>query len=108
MNLFSQLVWLLGWGISPTQGLYLHTGQHMHRKNADTHPCLEWDSSPRSQCSNGRRQYVPHTARPLGSAVKEHWPIKLIITFLRRVIYSLHRTVAVLHVFEFSFVTSGI
>jgi len=25
------------------------------QKNADTHPCLGWDSNPRSQCSSGRR-----------------------------------------------------
>jgi len=50
MNLFRHLVGLLGQGISPTQGLYLYTEQH---KNADTHPCLEWDSNPRSQCSSG-------------------------------------------------------
>jgi hypothetical protein len=28
MNLFGQLVGLLGRGISPTQGLYLHTEKH--------------------------------------------------------------------------------
>jgi hypothetical protein len=33
-----------------------------------THPCLERDSNPRSQCSSDRRQYVPQTARPLGPA----------------------------------------
>jgi len=34
-----------------------YTGQH----NADihAHPCLERDSNPRSQCSSGRRPYVP-------------------------------------------------
>jgi hypothetical protein len=26
------------------------------QKNADTHPCLKWDSNPRSQCSSGQRQ----------------------------------------------------
>jgi hypothetical protein len=36
-------------------------------KNADIHSWLEWDSSPRSQCSSGRRHFVPQTARPLGS-----------------------------------------
>jgi len=38
-------------GISPSQGHYLHRTQ----KNADTHPCLERDSKPRSQCSSGWR-----------------------------------------------------
>jgi hypothetical protein len=32
MNLFRQLVGLLGRGIGPTQGVYLHTGQHKHRE----------------------------------------------------------------------------
>jgi hypothetical protein len=38
MNLFGQLVGLLGWGISPTQGLYLHRTTQ-HRKKAGIHPC---------------------------------------------------------------------
>jgi hypothetical protein len=37
--------------ISPSQGRYLHTGQHKHRINAHGHPCFEWDSNPRSQRS---------------------------------------------------------
>jgi hypothetical protein len=36
-----------------------YTGQHKHRINADRHPCLEWDSNPRSQCSSQRRQFIP-------------------------------------------------
>jgi hypothetical protein len=57
-NHFSQMVELLGRVISPSQGLYLNTGQHRHRINAYTHtkhPCLKWDSNPRSQCLNGLR-----------------------------------------------------
>jgi hypothetical protein len=46
-------------GISPSQGLYIHTQQHKHRINAHKHPCLEWDSNPRFQCSSGRRQFMP-------------------------------------------------
>jgi hypothetical protein len=46
-------------GISPSQGSYLHTGQHRHRTNEHRHPCLEWDSNPRSQCLGGRRQFMP-------------------------------------------------
>jgi hypothetical protein len=42
MNLFGHLVGLLGRGISPTQGLYLH---NTTQKNADTHPCPEQDSN---------------------------------------------------------------
>jgi hypothetical protein len=47
-NLFSgtyesigQLVGLLGQGICPTQGLYLHTGQQNTEKRAHIHPCFE-------------------------------------------------------------------
>jgi hypothetical protein len=36
---------LLGREISPSPGRYLHK----HRINAHRHPCLEWDSNPRSQ-----------------------------------------------------------
>jgi hypothetical protein len=54
----TQSVGLLGRGISPSQGSYLHTGQHKHRINANRHPCLEWDSNPRSQCLSGRRRFM--------------------------------------------------
>jgi hypothetical protein len=30
----------------PSQGSYLHTGQHKHRINAHRHSYLEWDSNP--------------------------------------------------------------
>jgi hypothetical protein len=43
----------LGLGISPSQGRYLHTGQHKHRIKALRHPCHKWDSNPRSQCLSG-------------------------------------------------------
>jgi hypothetical protein len=56
---FTQSVGLLERGISPSQGHYLHTEQHKHRRNAHRHPCLEWDSNPRSQCSSGRRRFMP-------------------------------------------------
>jgi hypothetical protein len=49
-----QSVGLLGRGISPSQGRYLAQTQNKHR-----HPCLEWDSNPRSQCSSGRRYFMP-------------------------------------------------
>jgi hypothetical protein len=45
----TQLLGLLGRGISPSQGRYQHTQQRKHRINAHIHPCLEWDSNPRSQ-----------------------------------------------------------
>jgi hypothetical protein len=46
---YTQSVGFLVRGISPSQGRYLHTVQHKYRINAHRHPCLEWDSSPRSQ-----------------------------------------------------------
>jgi hypothetical protein len=46
-------------GISPTQGHYLHTEQHQYIINASRHLCLGWDWNPRSQCSSGRRQFMP-------------------------------------------------
>jgi hypothetical protein len=52
-------------GIRPSQGRYLHKQQHKHRINAYRHPCLEWDSNPRSQRSSERRQFIPQTVRPL-------------------------------------------
>jgi hypothetical protein len=58
---------LLGLGISPSQGLYLHTEQQKHGTNAHRHPCLEWDSNPRTQCSSGRRWFMPYTAWTLWS-----------------------------------------
>jgi hypothetical protein len=42
----------LGRGISPLQCLYLHRRRHKHRINAHRHPCLKWDSNPRSQRSS--------------------------------------------------------
>jgi hypothetical protein len=56
---FTQSVGLLGRGISPSQGLYQNTGQNKHRIIAYRHPCLKCDSNPRSQCSSGRRQFMP-------------------------------------------------
>jgi hypothetical protein len=38
--IYSQSVGLLAQAISPSQGRYLHTGQHKHRINAHRHPCL--------------------------------------------------------------------
>jgi hypothetical protein len=64
---YTQSAGLLGRGISPSQGRYLQKGQHKHNKRTNRHPCLEWDSNPRSQCLSGRRQFMPETARPLWS-----------------------------------------
>jgi hypothetical protein len=67
--IYTQPVGLLARGISPSQGRYLHTEQHKHIINAHRHLCLEWDSNPRSQCSNERRWFMPSIARPLWSAL---------------------------------------
>jgi hypothetical protein len=45
----------------------LPTQVNTTQKNADTHPCLEWDLNPRSQRSSGRRQYMPQTVRSSGT-----------------------------------------
>jgi hypothetical protein len=55
---YTQSVRLLGRGISPSQGRYLHTEEHKHRINAHRHPCLEWDSKPRSRRWNERSQFM--------------------------------------------------
>jgi hypothetical protein len=68
--IYTQLVGLLGRGISPAQGRYLHTKQHKQRINADIHPCFAWDSNPRSQRSCERRQFMPWTARPFLSTLE--------------------------------------
>jgi hypothetical protein len=53
-----QPVGLLGRGICPSHGRYLHTGQNKHRINADKNPCFEWNSNPRSQHWSGRRHFM--------------------------------------------------
>jgi hypothetical protein len=57
--IFTQKVGLLGRVKSPWQGRYLYTGQHKQNKRIHRHQCLEWDSNPRSQCSNERKQFMP-------------------------------------------------
>jgi hypothetical protein len=66
--IYAQSVGLLGRGISPSQGRYINTEQHKHRINAQGHPCLEWDSNPRFQCTSGRRRFMPLKAWPLWPA----------------------------------------
>jgi hypothetical protein len=67
---YLETVELLGRVISSSQGLYLNTGQHKHRKTHThiKHPCPEWDSNPRSQLSSEQRQYMSQTARLQWSA----------------------------------------
>jgi hypothetical protein len=67
---FTQMVRHLGRGISPSQGHYLHTGEHKHRIKNYRHLCLEWDSKLQSQRSSERRQFMPYTARPQLSAIR--------------------------------------
>jgi hypothetical protein len=50
---FTYSVGLLGWGISPSQGRYLHTRQHKNRIKASKHPCFKWDSNPWSSVWEG-------------------------------------------------------
>jgi hypothetical protein len=81
INLFRHLVGL-GQVISLMQGLYLHRTTQT-QKNANTHPCLEWDLNPSPQCSSGLRQYMPQTTRPLGLAqsksTSEMFPLSTVI-----------------------------
>jgi hypothetical protein len=44
--------------MSPSQGRFLHTEQHIHKKKAHRHQCLEWDSNSWSQCSSWRRHFM--------------------------------------------------
>jgi hypothetical protein len=53
--IFRQSVGLLGRGISPSQGRYLHRTTQTQNKRRE----LELDSNPRSQCSSERKQFMP-------------------------------------------------
>jgi hypothetical protein len=55
---YTQTVELLGRGNRRSQGRYLHTEPHKQRIKAQSHPCLKWDSKPRSQGSSERRQFI--------------------------------------------------
>jgi hypothetical protein len=46
----AQLIGHFGWGIRPTQSIYLHTEQHKHRP-----PCHNWDWNPQPKSLSGRR-----------------------------------------------------
>jgi hypothetical protein len=56
--IYTQSVGLLRRGISRRKAA-TYTGQQKHIINAQRHPCLEWDSNPRSQRSNLWRQCMP-------------------------------------------------
>jgi hypothetical protein len=70
LDLFRQSVGLLGWVISPSQGLYLHIGQQRktHTHTHTKHPCTKWDSNTGSQRPSERRQFMPQTTRLLWPA----------------------------------------
>jgi hypothetical protein len=51
--------------------------QHKHRINTHRHPCLKWDSKPRSQYMSGGRQFMSQTARPLWSAISASFEPKM-------------------------------
>jgi hypothetical protein len=69
---YTQSVGFLGRGISPTQGHYLHK----HRISEHRQPYLEWHSNPRSQCSNGRRRFMPDRA-----ATVIGWRVVTLLTY---------------------------
>jgi hypothetical protein len=46
------------WAVDKPVARPLPTRQHKHRINLDIHPCLMWDSNPRSQCLSGRRPFM--------------------------------------------------
>jgi hypothetical protein len=45
------------------------TTQTQNKRIQYRHPCLNWDSTPRSQRSSKRRQFMPQTVRPMWSAI---------------------------------------
>jgi hypothetical protein len=61
----SQEVELLGQVISWSQGLYLNTGQHKHRKTRAhiKHPCPGWDSNLQSRPPSCRKLFMHRTTR---------------------------------------------
>jgi hypothetical protein len=54
-----QSVGLLGRMISLSQGLYLYTNTEKRTYTNTKHPCLQWDSNPRTRLPSERRQYMP-------------------------------------------------
>jgi hypothetical protein len=46
-------------GDQPAARPLLHTNQHSQNKHTYRLPCLEWDTTPRSQCSSERTQFMP-------------------------------------------------
>jgi hypothetical protein len=57
--IFAQTIGLLRRVICSSQGRYLHKTKQTQNKCTHRHPCLEWDSNSRSQCSSEWRYFVP-------------------------------------------------
>jgi hypothetical protein len=66
--IYIQSVGLLGRVISPSQGLYLYTGQHKHRINVHKHPCLSrirtYDPGVRASEDSSRLRQLGYRDRP--------------------------------------------
>jgi hypothetical protein len=70
-DLLTQTVGLLGRVISPSQGLYLYTGQHKHRLNAHTN--IHASSRIRTYDPNVRASEDSSCLRPLGCRDRPIW-----------------------------------
>jgi hypothetical protein len=86
LNLFAQSVGFLGRGINPSQGCYLHRTIQTQNKRTHTHPCLEWDSNPRSQRLRWAKT-VHALARPLSSSTGRFTVMKFGTHVLERSLY---------------------
>jgi hypothetical protein len=51
-------------GRSARRKAVAYTHDNIQNKRTHRHPCLEWDSNPRPQCSSERRQFMSQTTRP--------------------------------------------
>jgi hypothetical protein len=85
----AQTVGLLRRVISSSQGLYLNTIQHKHRKTHThiKHPCSEWDSNQRSRSPSEQRQCMPQTARPPRPEFINLFLVNLIMVSIRQTTY---------------------
>jgi hypothetical protein len=65
--------------ISPSQGRYLHTGQHKHRINAHRYPCLEWGLEPTIPVFEGTKtvRVLDRAATVIGSRSSRRYYLML-------------------------------
>jgi hypothetical protein len=77
---YAQPVELLGWGVSPSQGSYLHTEQNKQRIKADTHASsgtqthdLSVWANKDSSCLSPRSHYDRHGLNPLRLKPRCQW-----------------------------------